>query len=269
MAQLSKRFQQIAQGEHRRSFDIFPKDESSYLQVPIDQIQPDRNQPRKDLGDLDGLKASIAIHGIMQPLIVSPNDIDRYTLIAGERRYSCARALGLETVPAIVRTVEEHQRLELQLVENLHRKDLNPIEEAGSYKRLMDEFGLTQDEVGRRIGKSQTSISETLRLLDLPDQIKAELRTSDKTSKSLLLEIVKQPETVQHQLWEEAKRGSLTVKKARQQKSAGRTAEAGKARPAQKEFKTQQAVVTVRFRKARVTQAEIRQALEEALAILD
>lgn len=268
MAQLGKRFERIAQGETKRSFDIFPKDESAFLQIPVDQIQPDPNQPRKDLGDMEGLEASIAEHGIMQPLIVSPTDIDLYTIIAGERRFSAARAAGLETVPAIVRTVEEHKRLELQLVENLHRKDLNPVEEASSYQRLIDEFSLTQEEVGKRISKSVASVNESLRLLDLPDNIKGEFRTSENISKSLLLEIVKQPKSKQQEMWQEAKRGELTVKKARQQKTTDRSRSAERAKPAQKEIKTTQAVVTVRFRKARVTKAEIQQALKEALAAL-
>ena len=104
----------------------------------------------------------------MQPLVVSPTTTDLYQLIAGERRYTASKALGLVTVPALVRTSTEHQRLELQLVENLHRKDLSPLEEATSYQRLMAEFGLTQEDVAHRVGKSLTAINQTLRLLDLP-----------------------------------------------------------------------------------------------------
>jgi ParB family transcriptional regulator, chromosome partitioning protein len=263
MAQLSKRFERIAKGEHTRAFDVFVADAPAYLDVPLEQISPDRDQPRKDLGDLEGLKASIAEHGVLQPIIVSPAGVDRYTIISGERRYTAARQLGLPAVPAVVRTVEEHRRLELQLVENLHRKDLDPFEEAQSYLRLRSEFGLTQEEVGRRIGKSVASINETLRLLDLPSKVREEFRTSENVSKSLLLEIVKRPEEEQERLWEDAKKGGLTVKRARQQK-AGKVEP--RAKPAVKEFKTTSALVTIRFRKSQVSAEDVLQALRESIS---
>jgi ParB family chromosome partitioning protein len=269
MAKLGERFAQIAKGEHKRTFDVFPKESVTYLEIPVDQIEPDVNQPRKELGDLEGLKASIKEHGIIEPLIVSPNGFDTYKLIAGERRFSAAKEVGLQTVPAIVRTVEEHKRLELQIVENLHRKDLNAIEEAGSYKRLMIEFNLTQEEVGKRIGKSVASINETLRLLDLPNNVKDEFRTSEKVSKSVLLHIVRQPKARQQAMWEEAKRGELTVKKAREQSPTKSAQKPGRAKPTKKEIKTQMAIITLRFRKARVTNDEVKQALKEALKSLD
>lgn len=268
MAKLSERFKQIAEGDHTRSFDVFQKDRPTYVEIPIEQIHPDPNQPRKNLGDLEGLKASIAEHGIIEPLIVSPDGFDSYKLIAGERRYTAAKQLSLLTVPAISRTIEEHKRLELQIVENLHRKDLDPLEEAGSYKRLMIEFNLKQEEVAKRIGKSVASINESLRLLDLPDNVKDEFRTSEKVSKSLLLEIVRQPKARQQEMWQEAKRGELTVKKVREQKPTKAMQGGERAKPAKKEIKTELAVITLRFRKARVTKDEIKAALTEAIKSL-
>jgi ParB/RepB/Spo0J family partition protein len=225
MARLKDRLERVSRGESRRSFDLFAKEAATFSQLPLGEIAPDPGQPRKDLGDLEGLKSSIAAHGILQPLIVSldPGGGEGYRLIAGERRYSAAKALGMETVPALVRTAEEHQRLELQLIENLHRKDLNPIEEAQSYRRLMEEFGLTQEQVAQQVGKSRPVINETLRILDLPGSVLEECRTSDTAPKSVLLEIAKRDSPdEQLALWDQARRGELTVKKARATKRSRR-----------------------------------------------
>ena len=215
---LKNRLERVSRGESRRPFDLFAKEAVTFLHLSLSEIAPDVGQPRKDLGDLEGLQASIAAHGILQPLVVSPDPTggDGYVLIAGERRYSAAKALGMDTVPALVRTAEEHQRLALQLIENLHRKDLNPVEEAQSYRRLMEEFGLTQEQVARQVGKSRPVINETLRILDLPRLVLEECRTSDTAPKSVLLEIAKResPEE-QLALWDQARRGGLTVKQAR------------------------------------------------------
>lgn len=263
MAKLAERFKNIAEGKGGLKFDPLANDEARLSTIRLDDIQVDSTQPRKDLGNLEELKASIQEHGIIQPLVVSPLDDSRFLLVAGERRYTAAKQLGLRTVPALVRTVKLHQRLELQLVENLHRKDLNPIEEAQGYKRLMDEFGLTQDQVAKRVGKSQPVINETLRVLDLPQPIIDDYRTSDNVSKSLLLEIVKQPtEEKQTDLWRQAKTGQLTVKKARDQKPKKK---ATKPQPAVHTIKTKGASVTVRFQKASFTKEDLIDALQEAL----
>lgn len=116
--------------------------------------------------------SSIKEHGILQPLVVTPAGKDgKHTLIAGERRYRASSMLGLKQVPVIVRDVKEQQRLELAIVENVQRADLNPIEEALAYQRLMNEFNLTQDEVGKRVGKSRPGVANTLRLLELPADV--------------------------------------------------------------------------------------------------
>jgi ParB family transcriptional regulator, chromosome partitioning protein len=237
-------------------------------ELPVAQIEPDPHQPRKELGDLTDLKASIQSVGLAQPIVVRIVGYERYQIIMGERRFTAARELGLTKIPAIVRaSLEEHQRLELQIVENLHRKDLSPLEEAESFRRLMDEFGLTQDELGRRLGRSQGSINETLRLLKLPENVQQEYRTSDTVSKSLLLEIAKQPDAVrQSQMWEEAKRGELTVKKAREQKSAAKPSR--RKTPAMKfryPITTDHAQIMVTFTAPKVDQEDIIEALEQAL----
>lgn len=144
--------------------------------VAIQLIDPNPAQPRQHFGhaELEDLIASIKTHGILQPLIVSPSG-SRYQLVAGERRLRAAKVAGLVTVPAIVRTVADQGRLELALIENIQRQDLNPLEEAAGYQQLHDEFGLTQEEVAKRVGKSRAQVANTMRLLTLPAPIRESL----------------------------------------------------------------------------------------------
>ena len=141
------------------------------LDIELDKIQLNPHQPRKrfDHTELEDLINSIRVHGIIQPLIVTRLDEDKYQLIAGERRLKAAQFLNLPTVPAIVREAKELEKLEIALIENLQRKNLNALEEALSYKRLIDEFNLTQEEVAQKIGKKRSTVANTLRLLALPE----------------------------------------------------------------------------------------------------
>lgn len=144
-------------------------------EIPIAQIAPNPRQPRVqwDETDLEGLAESIREHGILQPLVVSLDaQHDRYTLIAGERRLRAATIAGLDTVPVIIRQASEQQRLELALIENVQRADLTPLETAEAYHHLIDEFGLTHEEVAARVGKSREAVTNTHRLVRLPDEIK-------------------------------------------------------------------------------------------------
>nr|WP_153868932.1 MULTISPECIES: ParB/RepB/Spo0J family partition protein [Myxococcaceae] len=144
------------------------------LKIPIESIKRDSAQPRRHFDEekLAELTASIRAQGLLQPVLVR-KDGDGYRLIAGERRWRASQAAGLQEIPALVREVTEGQAFELALVENLQRADLNPIEEAEGYKRLTDEFGLTQEQVSARVGKDRSSVANALRLLGLPDEVKA------------------------------------------------------------------------------------------------
>ena len=144
--------------------------------IGINELRPNPHQPRKDFSieGLEMLSDSIRQYGIIQPLIVS-KEKDYYQIITGERRWRAAKMLQLKTVPAIVREVKEHERLELALIENIQRKNLNPIEEGYAYQRLINEFNLTQDELAKRIGKSRPVITNTMRLLLLPQEIQKAL----------------------------------------------------------------------------------------------
>lgn len=144
------------------------------LEVDIDKIKPNPNQPRKNF-DEDALKelaASIKVHGIVQPIVLNEQNDGTYLIIAGERRYRAAKLCGLKTVPAIIKNYTDKQIKEISIIENLQREDLNPIEAARAIKELMEEYGLTQDTVSERIGKSRSNVANTLRLLTLyPDVI--------------------------------------------------------------------------------------------------
>ncbi len=141
--------------------------------LPVRLIDPNREQPRRSFDEqaLADLAQSIRAVGVLQPIIVAPNG-DRFTIIAGERRYRASRLAELEEIPAIVRDWDEQTRLEAALIENLQRDDLNPIEEAMGVRRLMDEAGLTQEKVAERLGKSRPAVANLLRLLTLPDMVR-------------------------------------------------------------------------------------------------
>ena len=143
--------------------------------LPISQVEPGLNQPRKrfEQGALDDLAESIRVHGIIQPLTVRRLASGYYQIIAGERRWRAAKAAGLQEVPAVIIEADDRKVMELGLIENLQREDLNPAEEARGYRTLMEEYGLTQEQVAQQMGKSRPAITNTLRLLALPDEVLA------------------------------------------------------------------------------------------------
>jgi len=143
------------------------------LELPLNQIATNRNQPRKvfDEESLASLTASVRELGVLQPLLVRPLGESQYELVAGERRLRAAKRAGLPTVPVLVRTVDDTASLEHALVENLHRQDLNPLEEAAAYQQLIEDFHLTHDQVATRVGRSRAAITNTLRLFQLPPAI--------------------------------------------------------------------------------------------------
>lgn len=155
-----------------------PVGRSGELQVDIDRIRPNPRQPRKafEEGALEELAASIQVQGLLQPIIVRPLGDGKYELVAGERRWRAAQRAGLHRVPAVIREVPDEKLLELALIENLQREDLNPIEEAEGYQLLLDDLGLTQQEVASRVGKQRTSVTNALRLLGLPRKVQEDLR---------------------------------------------------------------------------------------------
>lgn len=259
---LEQRIANAASGKSKLSFDPVANTDNVILHVPLSSIDADDAQTRKDFGDLAGLIPSISEHGVVSPIIISPISIGRYRIMAGERRYRASRELDLDAIPAIVRNVEDQHRLELQIIENLHRKDLNPIEEAKSYRRLMDEFNLTQEQVAKRIGKSKSSINELLRLLDFPEQ---ELCSNDEIPKSVLIEIARHrvPAT-RNALLRRAHAGQLTVKEARTSKN-GRQNHASVPKSKSHRFSVSHGEVIIKLQKSCATINDMKWALKEAL----
>jgi ParB family chromosome partitioning protein len=141
--------------------------------IPVTEIVPNTEQPRRFFApdELDDLANSIAEHGVLQPITVMEKEDGGYEIIAGERRFRASQKAGLSTVPAIVKSVSGQEKLELALIENIQRQNLNPIEEAFAYRRLIEQFYLTQEQVAKKVGKSRPVIANTIRLLDLPDKI--------------------------------------------------------------------------------------------------
>lgn len=156
---------------------VLEASQAGLMMVPVSNISPNPHQPRGSFNEenLEELTASIREHGVLQPLVVTQSDkigqSSRYNLIAGERRWRAAMLAGLDEVPVVVKEASSREMLELALVENLQRADLNPVEEATAYRSLVDDFGMKQDEVADRVGKSRTSVNNSLRLLRLPPPI--------------------------------------------------------------------------------------------------
>jgi len=149
--------------------------------IPISDIYPDSEQPRKDFNEksLRDLSVSIESNGIIQPILVSKEGEERYSIIAGERRWRASKLAKLEEIPCIIRSIVKEKRLEIALVENLQREDLNPIEEAEAYRFLIKKFGFTQEDTAAKIGKDRSTIANMLRLLKLPPAIHDRLRSGD------------------------------------------------------------------------------------------
>ena len=148
---------------------------SDLRQIKLAEIMPDPTQPRRVFDEtlLDELAESIRVHGVLQPIVVTPDNKGKYVIVAGERRYRAATKAGLEKIPALVRTLSDQHKLELSLIENIQRQNLNAIETATAYLKLRDQFNLTLEQIGQRVGgKSPSAVSNTLRLLRLPEVVR-------------------------------------------------------------------------------------------------
>lgn len=162
--------------------------------IPVDQIRPNPDQPRKALGDLRELTESVRQKGVLEPLLVRfvPRE-DCYYIISGERRYHASRAAGLREVPCIEKMADDAETLEIALIENIQRKDLTPFEEADGLHRLATQFEYTHDDLAKKLGRARSSVSETLSLRGIPDQIRKRCTDHGIVSKSMLLQIARQP----------------------------------------------------------------------------
>lgn len=159
--------------------------------VAVESISVGPDQPREDLGSLDDLVASIQAHGILEPLLVRRKPDGRYELVSGQRRLHAAHLVGLAEVPCIELQVSDQVALEIALIENLQRADLNAFEEAEGFQTLVDKYGYTHERVAQAVGRSRVTVTETLRVLDIPSDVRDECRRADITAKGVLLELAK------------------------------------------------------------------------------
>ena len=237
--------------------------------IPIDRIDPNPGQPRQVMGDLSELIASIAEKGILEPLVVRQRG-ERFQIVAGERRYQAAVQVGLRELPVVIRNVDETEMLELALIENLQRKDLTPFEESEALQGLAEQCGYTHEDLARRLGKSRTSVTESLALNAMPEDVRNLCRLADISAKSLLLQVVRQ-ETAEKMTELVEKIASQGPGPTRQQlREAARRHRAGRPkhyvfayRPPTKAFN-----VKISFAKRRATRAEIIDALEAIISDL-
>ena len=164
-------------------FDAETSEKSPYQLLPVYKVEPNPNQPRQDFDEeeLQNLSDSIAEHGVVQPLTVRQLDSGYYQIIAGERRWRAARMAGLSEIPAVIIEADDKKAMELALIENLQRQDLNPVEEALGYQSLIQEYGLTQEDAAKRVGKSRPAVANALRLLNLCPDALEHLRKGDLT----------------------------------------------------------------------------------------
>jgi ParB family transcriptional regulator, chromosome partitioning protein len=233
--------------------------------VPIESVDPNPSQPRQVMGDLSELMASIVEKGILEPLVVRQRG-DRFQIVAGERRYQAAVQVGLRELPVVVREVDDAEVVELALIENLQRKDLTPFEEAEALHGLASRCGYTHEDLARRLGKSRTSITESLALQAMPEEVRNLCRLADISSKSLLLQVVRQdkPEKMTALVEKIASQGGATRQQLR---DAARTPKPGRPkhyvfayRPSTKAFN-----LKLSFAKSRATREDVIDALEAIL----
>ncbi len=236
--------------------------------VPIDLIDPNPDQPRQAMGDLSELIASITEKGIIEPLVLRQRG-SRYQIIAGERRYHAAIQAGLHEIPGVVRDVDDTEMLELALVENIQRKDLTPFEESEAMHSLAQRCGYTHEDLAKRLGKSRTSITESLTLHNMPAEVRKVCRLADITNKSLLLQIVRQGDLAKMLALVEkiASQGGATREQVRKETQ---TPKAGRPKSFTFNFKPQDKTFNLRlsFNKRSASKDEIIEALQAIIAEL-
>ena len=240
--------------------------------VPIDKVDPNPDQPRQVMGDLSELMASIAEKGIIEPIIVRQRG-SRYQIVAGERRYQAAVQVGLRELPVVIREVDDTEIIEVALIENIQRKDLGPFEEAEAMAGLAEKCRYTHEDLARRLGKSRTSVTESLALASMPDEVRNLCRLADISSKSLLLQVVRQqsPQKMIALVEELAKAGPGNATREQARKvTAMRPAKLGRPKPFVFQYRPESKTFKLRlqFRRGDVDRTEVIAALESILAEL-
>ena len=240
--------------------------------IPIDKIRPNPDQPRKQIGDVRELADSIREKGVLEPLLVRyvPRE-DMYYIISGERRYHASQSAGLRELPCIEKIADDAETLELALIENLQRKDLTPFEEADGLQRLADQFEYTHDDIAKKIGRARSSVTETMSLRVIPDEVRRACIESGIATKSLLLEVARQPnEKKMYEMVHRIAQGGLTRDEARRARKDD-TESAPRPHPFVFNYQAEDGSFTLRlqFRKSHVSREELAAALRAVLRQLD
>jgi ParB family transcriptional regulator, chromosome partitioning protein len=239
--------------------------------IPIDKLDPNPDQPRTEIGDLTELTSSIQEKGVLEPLLVKPTGMGRFMIIAGERRWRAAKAAGLTELPCIEMDVDDSAVAEIALIENMQRKDLTPWEEADGLRALCERFGYTHEDVARKVGKSRSTVTEALSIASIPEEIREVCRASEITSKSLLLQIVRQPDDESMKaMAEQIASEGLTRDGARKARRAF-IDPTGASEPYTYRFEApgREFKVEVKFKKANVSPEELFEALNAAAQNID
>jgi len=240
--------------------------------IPVEQIRPNPDQPRKAIGDLRDLTDSVREKGVLEPLLVRfVSREDCYYIISGERRYHAARAAGLREIPCIEKTADDAETLEIGLIENIQRKDLTPFEEADGLYRLATQFEYTHEDVARKIGRARSSVTETLSLRNIPETLRRKCIEHGIVSKSLLLQIARQPtEKKMVEMLHRILQGGLTRDEARRER---REEQSGPQRPQpfifQFEPENEAFRFRIQFKKSHVSRDELIGTLRDILAQLE
>ena len=237
--------------------------------IPIDKIRPNPEQPRKALGDLRELTDSVREKGVLEPLLVRyiPRE-DTYYIISGERRYHASKAAGLHELPCIEKIADDAETLELGLIENLQRKDLTPFEEADGLCRLQEQFDYTHDDIARKIGRARSSVTETMSLRVIPDGVRKACIESGIISKSLLLQVSRQPsEKKMQEMVHRIAQGHLTRDEARRARKEEESIPEHRPHPFIFDYQAPDGScrVRVQFRKSHVSREELAAALHAAI----
>lgn len=233
--------------------------------IQIDKLEPNPLQPRVELGDLTELVLSIREKGVLEPLLVRPSDVGgRFMIISGERRYRASLEVGLKELPCIEMDVDDREVAEISLIENLQRKDLTPFEEADGLLALSKRFGYTHEEISRKLGKARTSVTETISIANIPADVRELCRRADILSKSMLLQVVRQPtDDEMRELVYKIGAAGLTRDQAREMRQ-------GKPKKVSNyayeyDDPNREWSLRVQFKKADATDLDIRRALADAL----
>ena len=238
--------------------------------LPIDKLDPNPDQPRTEIGDLTELTASIREKGVLEPLLVKPL-MGRWMIIAGERRWRAATAAGLKELPCIEMDVDDSAVAEIALIENMQRKDLTPWEEADGLRALCERFGYTHEDAARKVGKSRSTVTEALSIASIPEAIRKICRKADIASKSILLQIVRQPDdesmrTMAEQIAEQGltRDGARKARRAYVDPTGASEPYIYRYEPPGREFKLE-----VKFKKANISAEELFEALNAAAQNID